>query len=111
MIIDNRLFIEVIVELHGIFFIANLVTAVVFGPFIEELIFRGVVIDTFSKILSMLLSAVIFSLVHIPGNFVDFLLVFIVGLCFGILYASVGNLISSTVAHSITNIAVFIFIR
>ena len=115
MIIDNRLFIEVIVELHGIFFIANLVTAVIFGPFIEELIFRGVVIDTFSKIfgkaLSMLLSAVIFSLVHFPGNFVDFLLVFLVGLCFGILYASVGNLISSTVAHSITNIAVFIFIR
>lgn len=115
MIIDNLLFVEEIIELKGASFIVNLAVAVLFGPFIEELIYRGIIIDFFSKwagkTIAIPVSAFLFSLAHIPINFVDFLLVFIVGLCFGILYAVARNLISSTIAHSISNIAVFIFIR
>lgn len=115
MIIDNLLFVGDIIELRGMFFIVNLCALVLFGPFIEELIYRGVIIDFLNKrvnkTMSVPASAVIFSLAHIPNNFADFSFIFVVGLCFGILYVIEGNLISSTIAHSISNIAVFIFIR
>ncbi len=115
MIIDNLLFVEEIVELRGAVFVVNLAARVLFGPVIEEIIYRGVIIDFLNRrvrrTISVPVSAIIFSLAHIPINFVDFLLIFVAGLCFGILYAMEKNLISCTIAHSISNIAVFIFIR
>jgi len=115
MIIDNLLFVGKIVELSGVFFLVNVTATVIFGPIIEEIIYRGVVIDFLirwlGRVLSVLISAVLFSLVHIPENFVDFLFVLIAGLFFGILYTIEKNLIAPTVAHSFTNIAVLVFIR
>ncbi len=115
MILDNILFVGEIVELKGASFFINLAASVVFGPFIEELIYRGVIMDFLEKwtgkAMAIPVSALLFSLAHIPINIVDFMLVFVVGTCFGILYAITGNLIASTIAHSISNIAVFIFIR
>lgn len=115
MIIDNLLFVETIVEARGALLFVNIIVAVLFGPFIEELVYRGVIIDIlgrwFRAVISVPASAVLFSLVHVPGNVVDFLLIFVIGLCFGIVYSIDGNLIPSTIAHSLSNIAVFIFIR
>jgi membrane protease YdiL (CAAX protease family) len=115
MILDNILFVGEIVELKGVSFVINLAASVVFGPFIEELIYRGVIMDFLGKwtgkALAIPVSALLFSLAHIPINIVDFMLVFVVGICFGILYTLTRNLIGSTIAHSISNIAVFIFIR
>jgi hypothetical protein len=115
MIIDNLLFVDKIVELSGVFFVVNLAATILFGPIIEEIIYRGMVIDFLirwlGKILSVLISAVLFSLFHIPENFLDFLFVVIAGLFFGMLYTIEKNLIAPTVAHSITNIAVVVFIR
>ncbi|MFW6139564.1 MAG: CPBP family intramembrane glutamic endopeptidase [Spirochaetota bacterium] len=59
---------------------------------------------------SIPISAAIFSLAHLPGNALDFFLVFVVRVCFGILYMADRNLIPSTIAHSLSNLSVFIFI-
>jgi membrane protease YdiL (CAAX protease family) len=78
-------------------------------------VYRGVIIDIlgrwFSSFVCVGASALVFSLVHIPEGFVDFLLVFLVGVCFGVVYIVDGNLIPSTIAHSLSNAAVLIFIR
>jgi hypothetical protein len=115
MIIDNLLYVEKTVELRGALLAVNITVAVLLGPVIEELVYRGVIIDIlgrwFSSFVCVGASALVFSLVHIPEGFVDFLLVFLVGVCFGVVYIVDGNLIPSTIAHSLSNAAVLIFIR
>jgi len=78
-------------------------------------IYRGVIIDILEKwfrsLLCIVASSILFSLGHIPNNIIDFLLIFVVGICFGIAYKVDGTLIPSTIAHSLSNVVVFIFIR
>lgn len=115
MIIDNLLYVEKTVEPDGMFLAVNIIVAVLLGPVIEELVYRGVIIDIlgrwFRGFVCVAASALLFSLVHIPEGFVDFLLVFLVGICFGVVYIIDGNLIPSTIAHSLSNAAVLIFIK
>jgi membrane protease YdiL (CAAX protease family) len=115
MIISNLLFVEEVVVLRGVFSILHLFVAVILGPIVEEIIYRGVVIDQISRklgtIISVPVSAAIFSLAHIPVIFLDFCFVFFAGVCFGLLYVLEENLISPTIAHSLSNLAVYIFIK
>lgn len=115
MVIDNLLYVEKPVKLGSALLAINIIVAVLLGPVIEELVYRGVIIDIlgrwFRGFVCVTASALIFSLVHIPEGFIDFLLVFLVGICFGVVYIIDGNLIPSTIAHSLSNVAVLIFIK
>jgi len=106
MIVYNLLFVETIVKAGVVFIAINIIVTVLIGPIIEELVYRGVIIDILEKwfrsLLCIVASSILFSLGHIPNNIIDF---------FGIAYKVDGTLIPSTIAHSLSNVVVFIFIR
>jgi len=105
MIVYNLLFVETIVKAGVVFIAINIIVTVLIGPIIEELVYRGVIIDILEKwfrsLLCIVASSILFSLGHIPNNIIDF----------GIVYKVDGTLIPSTIAHSLSNVVVFIFIR
>jgi len=103
MIVYNLLFVETIVKAGVVFIAINIIVTVLIGPIIEELVYRGVIIDILEKwfrsLLCIVASSILFSLGHIPNNIIDFA------------YKVDGTLIPSTIAHSLSNVVVFIFIR
>lgn len=82
----------------------RLVFVVLLGPFMEELVFRKLIIDRmapYGEKTAVLLSALIFGLFH--GNFSQFFYAFALGLVFGYLYLRTGMLRYSVVLHTFIN--------
>ena len=82
----------------------------------EELLFRGVLIsyfkDTFklNLVISIIISAVLFSALHLlngyTGNYLicQLFCAFTVGVCFGATYLYTGSIIPTVIVHSLINI-------
>lgn len=78
--------------------------AVIVGPIFEELIFRKIFIDRFSRYgygISIVVSSLAFAFFH--GNFYQFFYAFAIGLVLGYVYARTRNIIYPIVMHSLIN--------
>ena len=86
--------------------IAGALNACIFGPLIEEICFRGIVLDGLLKTrcrpwLAILISALLFSLLHgLGANFVTALLF---GILVGWLYWRTGSIIPGLIIHVTNN--------
>lgn len=77
----------------------------IFGPFSEELVFRGIVYQGYRKsgtvFYAMLLSALLFSLMHM--NFNQAAYAFVIGVMVALLVEATGSLWSSVIFHMVFN--------
>lgn len=82
-----------------------LLSAVTYGPFFEEMIFRYCIIPlsgtNLSKVLALILSAAFFSLVH---GFSFSFFYFISGLIFGVVYLLKRNIWYPIIVHYVNNL-------
>lgn len=102
--------------------IAGIVTAGVFfyglgAGFVEEMIFRGVIMSALeyrcNKYVAIIAPSVLFALVHIIGNDLDFLSIIqliiagsIVGILFSLVTYESGNVWNSAILHAVWNIII-----
>ncbi|MCR5670025.1 MAG: CPBP family intramembrane metalloprotease [Butyrivibrio sp.] len=77
----------------------------IFGPFVEEIIFRGVILQSFQRtgriIGSMIISSLMFGMMHM--NFNQFAYGAVMGFMLSLLVEATGSVISSFIAHGIFN--------
>lgn len=83
-----------------------LISIALFGPVIEEIVFRRVIIDDciarFGKPwLAILISSVLFGVIH--GNPAQMVFAFLVGLVFGWVYIRTGSMLPGLIGHIINN--------
>ncbi|WP_421017372.1 CPBP family intramembrane glutamic endopeptidase [Furfurilactobacillus cerevisiae] len=83
------------------------VSAVLLTPFLEELVFRGVITNIFFKRNNLwakvLLSGVLFSSGHISGNPISFLLYFMMGSILAFTYQKTHKQFNSIMVHFMIN--------
>ncbi|MBQ7855542.1 MAG: CPBP family intramembrane metalloprotease [Alistipes sp.] len=89
-----------------------LMTAVLFAPFFEELICRGVILETlrrrWGKRVSVVMSALFFAIIHLqPATAITAL---VAGLIFGTVYLRTQSLFSTIILHSLNNAIAFALI-
>jgi membrane protease YdiL (CAAX protease family) len=79
--------------------------AIVIAPFVEEILFRGVVYAFLKKIghpaIGMCLSALAFAIIHLSASI--FLPIFVLGLVLAWLYEKTSNLWAPITAHTVFN--------
>ena len=77
----------------------------IFGPFVEEVVFRGVIFHSFRRtgriVASMALSAVLFGMMHL--NFNQFAYATVMGIMFCLMVEATGSVIPSFIAHAVFN--------
>lgn len=82
-------------------------SAIIFAPIIEELIFRGLLINLWpqpqANWLPLVISSIVFSCGHVSSNPISFLIYFAMGMCFAYLYRQTGDLKNSMMIHMINN--------
>lgn len=81
-----------------------LITCVIIGPIVEELIFRKLMIDRLSRygeLIAVMTSAIAFGLFH--GNFYQFFYAVMLGLILGYMYAKTRNIKYSMIMHILIN--------
>ena len=82
-----------------------IVTAVIFAPVFEELIFRGLLLESLlrrhRRLLSVVVSSLIFAIVHFQPSVM--LVAFVSGLVFGTLYLHTNSIFTTIILHSINN--------
>ena len=91
---------------------------VVFAPLTEELTFRGMLAryvfpqqDNIKQtVLFLLVSSIIFALVHFPGTPQQFLVYASLGFSLGLAYISKGGLAYSIALHALNNLIAFLMI-
>ena len=90
---------------------------VVFAPLTEELIFRGMLArylfpkqDKSKQVLFLLVSSVLFALIHFPGDVQQFLVYSSLGFSLGLAYISRKGLVSSISLHALNNLVSFLMI-
>lgn len=89
-------------------------TLLISAPFAEEIINRGVIMNTlkrsFSARISIIISAVIFGLIHIPaGGVILAIGAAIMGVILAIIYEKTDSLWVAITAHTVANLPDFIF--
>ncbi len=99
-------------EENPTFLIYSSIFASVFGPFIEELFFRGFLYNAAKKrmgtLWGMVLTSGIFAALH--TNVVGFLPIMALGILLTYMYEKTGSLISSITVHVSHNIAMMYFV-
>lgn len=90
-------------------FVYLVFVAVVFAPIVEELFFRGYILnkwaDKYDVKKGIILSSVVFMIIHLQSFFLPQLLV---GLLCGILYVKYNNLLYAIVFHALYNLFVIL---
>jgi hypothetical protein len=81
--------------------------------FVEELVFRGVfqnsAIKLFGAKIGLIAVSAVFAALHIGWlNILDIVLVFFIGLFFGILMYKTGSLAGVSLSHGLTNVFLFL---
>jgi membrane protease YdiL (CAAX protease family) len=93
---------EMVVAMGNLFYV---VSAVIIAPFIEEIIFRGLVFKRLRSFLGFLpaalISGAIFGILH--GNIVQGLYATIIGVIFAYIYEKKQSLIVTIIAHFLVN--------
>ena len=91
----------------------SMITVCFIAPFIEEMLFRGIILKGFlrnySRFNSVLLSAALFAIYHF--NLLQLVDAFILGIFFGWLYAATGSLWPSIFAHFLFNLVSIILVN
>ena len=90
---------------------------VVFAPLTEELIFRGMLArylfpkqDKSKQVLFLLVSSILFALIHFPGDVQQFFVYFSLGFSLGLAYISRKGLVYSISLHALNNLVGFLMI-
>ena len=90
---------------------------VIFAPLTEELIFRGMLArylfpkqDKSKQTLFLLVSSVLFALIHFPGDVQQFFVYFSLGFSLGLAYISRKGLVYSISLHALNNLVGFLMI-
>ena len=91
---------------------------VIFAPLIEELIFRGMLArylfpkqdSSKQTLLFLLVSSLIFALIHFPGDVQQFFVYFSLGFSLGLAYISRKDLVYSISLHALNNLVAFLMI-
>ena len=90
---------------------------VIFAPLTEELIFRGMLArylfpkqDNSKQVLFLLVSSVLFALIHFPGDVQQFFVYFSLGFSLGLAYISRKGLVYSISLHALNNLVSFLMI-
>ena len=77
----------------------------IFGPFIEEIVFRGVILQSFQRtgriVGSIVLSSLMFGMIHM--NFNQFAYGTVMGIMLALLVEATGSVLSSFIAHAFFN--------
>ncbi len=86
------------------------VTIVVLAPLLEELLFRGIILDgylkNYSPVNSILISAFLFALIH--GNLAQGIGAFVMGIVMGLLYWRTKSLLLCIALHFTNNLTAFL---
>lgn len=86
------------------------ITIVVLAPFLEELLFRGIILDgylkNYSPVSSILISAFLFALIH--GNLAQGIGAFVIGILLGLLYWRTKSLLLCIALHFTNNLTAFL---
>ena len=89
----------------------------IFAPLTEELIFRGMLArylfpkqDKSKQVLFLLVSSVLFALIHFPGDVQQFLVYTSLGFSLGLAYISRKGLVYSISLHALNNLVSFLMI-
>ena len=98
-----------VVNMNIIFLILS---SVIVGPIIEEIIFRYILINKLNsfnnRFISIVISSIIFALAH--NGIINIIYTFILGMILGIIYIKDKNLLNSIVLHSSANlISLFLY--
>ena len=91
---------------------------VIFAPFTEELIFRGMLArylfpkqdNSKQTLIFLLVSSLLFALIHFPGDVQQFFVYFSLGFSLGLAYISRKGLIYSISLHALNNLVSFLMI-
>ena len=91
---------------------------VIFAPLTEELIFRGMLARYFfpkqdnskQTLIFLLVSSVLFALIHFPGDVQQFLVYASLGFSLGLAYISRKGLVYSISLHALNNLVSFLMI-
>ncbi len=91
---------------------------VIFAPLTEELIFRGMLArylfpkqdNSKQTLIFLLVSSVLFALIHFPGDVQQFLVYFSLGFSLGLAYISRKGLVYSISLHALNNLVSFLMI-
>lgn len=82
-----------------------IVTAVIFAPVFEELIFRGLVLESLlrrhRRLISVIVSSLLFAIIHFQPSVM--LTAFVSALIFGTIYLHTNSIFSTIILHSINN--------
>ncbi len=88
------------------------VTVAVLAPIIEELLCRGVILETlrrrWSTILSIVVTALFFGLIH--GDISTIIVATVAGIIFGVIYERTSSIFSTIIIHAINNVLAFTLI-
>lgn len=101
------------VMLHGtgLIAVASVLVYAVFAPIVEEIVFRGIVlqglVNVTNDVVAVVVSAVIFAGVHAVGGVALMIPTFLSGLVYGWLYLRTRSVVPSSVAHIIYNTVAF----
>ena len=84
-----------------------ILTTVFFGPIVEEIIFRLIMMNLFSKwkpIFNVICSSLIFGAMHVmAGGWIHIIPYFLMGLVFGYIYLKNDNIWHATILHILHN--------
>ena len=91
---------------------------VIFAPLTEELIFRGMLArylfpkqdNSKQTLIFLLVSSVLFTLIHFPGDVQQFFVYFSLGFSLGLAYISRKGLVYSISLHALNNLVGFLMI-
>ena len=91
---------------------------VIFAPLTEELIFRGMLArylfpkqdSSKQTLIFLLVSSVLFTLIHFPGDVQQFFVYFSLGFSLGLAYISRKGLVYSISLHALNNLVSFLMI-
>ena len=90
---------------------------VIFAPLTEELLFRGMLArylfpkqDKSKQVLFLLVSSLLFALIHFPGDVQQFLVYSSLGFSLGLAYISRKGLVYSISLHALNNLVSFLMI-
>lgn len=93
--------------------ILRMIAATTYGPATEEFFFRGIILRrlsiSYGSTIALIASSVLFALIHSLYTFEEFVMYTVIGLGLGILFERTENLWTTTIAHSIGNLWVYLF--
>ncbi len=95
----------------GLIATASILVYVLLGPLVEEIIFRGIVLqgalNVTSEVVAIFVSAAIFAGMHAVGGVAQMTVAFLSGLFYGWLYVRTRSIVPSAVAHIIYDAIAF----